>query len=69
MLNAERLAGLGSDCACFAFANTRRPTGKSIGDVAAVAVGGNTQSQVTTSIEGTRVVHASGLVEPLDAIS
>jgi hypothetical protein len=60
---------LGSDSTGIALADARRPAGKPVGDVAAVAVGGNTKSQVTTLVEGTGVVHASGLVELLGTIS
>lgn len=60
---------LGSDSTCIAFTDASRPAGESVGDVAAVAVGGNTLPQITTRVEGAGVVHAGGLVELLGAIS
>jgi hypothetical protein len=60
---------LGSDSTGIALTDARRPAGKPVGDVAAVAVGGNTKSQVSTLIEGARVVHAGGLVELLHTVS
>jgi hypothetical protein len=60
---------LGSDSTCVALADTGRPAGKSVGDIAAVTVGCDSESQVTTLVEGAGVVHARGLVEFLDTIS
>jgi len=60
---------LGSNSTCITLADTSRPASESVGDVAAVAVGGNTKSQVTTGVDGAGVVHAGGLVEFLGAVS
>jgi hypothetical protein len=60
---------LGSDSTSIALADASRPTGKPVGDVAAVAVGGNTESQVTARVQGAGVVHAGGLIELLNAVS